>query len=87
MTNPQHTIDLLASSFELMRSQLDDERWLELFVKAANADSAMCLRWGRGKPQQTTNSSFGHDAKIPAGWINWVDHILQVSTHVSGERG
>ena len=69
MTNPQHTIDFLASSLDLLRGKIwTMKHWLESFVRAANVESTMYLRWGCGKPQQTTNTLFGRDART-SGWL------------------
>jgi DNA-binding CsgD family transcriptional regulator len=79
MTNPQHTIDLLASSFELMRGNIDDENWLEKFSAAANAQSALCVRWSCGQPNTTLSSVAGGYKNFPAGFSNWADHITNLA--------
>ena len=79
MTDPQHTIDLLAASFELHRGKIDDTAWLNKLAVAANAQSALCTRWSCGAPETTLNSASGKYNKVPAGFSNWADHIATLA--------
>jgi DNA-binding CsgD family transcriptional regulator len=79
MSNPQHTIDLLADTFELMRGKIDIESWLNKFAAAANAESALCIRWGCGMPEKTIHSVSGDYNQLPAGFSNWADHVVNVA--------
>jgi hypothetical protein len=78
MIDPQLTIDLLASSFELHRGKIDDVAWLKKFAAAANAESAVCVRWSCGVPGKTLFSVSGNYNKLPAGFANWADHITNL---------
>jgi hypothetical protein len=79
MTHSQHTIDLLAASFELHRGKIDETAWLNKFAVAANAQSALCTRWSCGAPETTIISVSGKYNKLPAGFSNWADHIATLA--------
>jgi DNA-binding CsgD family transcriptional regulator len=79
MTDPQHTIDLLTAAFELHRGKIDDVAWLSKFAIAANAQSALCLRWSCGKPETLISSASGSYNKVPVGFSNWADHIATLA--------
>ena len=79
MTDPQHTIDLLAASFELHCGKIDDIAWLNKLAVAANAQSALCVRWTCGLPETIIESVSGNYNKLPAGFSNWADHIATLA--------
>ncbi|MGI9290699.1 MAG: hypothetical protein ACR2QG_05425 [Gammaproteobacteria bacterium] len=75
----EDTIDLLASSFDLVRGKLDYESWLKKFAVVVNADSAACVRWSCGIPDKPNTSVYGNSDYLTAGWTNWADPICQLS--------
>lgn len=79
MGDSQKTLELVSSCFELIRNELDITDWLGKFAAAAGGESAICVRWGCGKPETEVFSSFGYYDSLPAGWVNWADHVAQVS--------
>lgn len=79
IANPQHTIDLVASSFELLRGKIEEADWLEKFARASNAESALCVRWSCGRPESLISSFYGNFNHIPAGWTNWADHMCNLA--------
>lgn len=85
MANPEATIDLLTSSFDLVRGRIDNEAWLKSFAAAADADASACVRWTCGIPERVISSTYGETNYLPAGWCNWADHILnQANVSASG---
>jgi len=78
MIDKDKTLDLVASSFELMRGKLTDTEWAEKLAIAMNAESALCIRWAYGKPENLICTSSGPVDTFPTGWANWADHIASL---------
>ena len=79
MPRPEDTIELLRSSFDLIRGKADDEVWLQKLATAMHAQSAICVRWTCGIPDKTNISTYGNSDFLPAGWTNWADHIFNLA--------
>ena len=78
LPDPQNTIDLLLTSFELIQGKTDDQTWLHKFSLATNSETAICARWTRGHPEKLITSDYG-TYTLPIGWTNWAEHICNLA--------
>jgi DNA-binding CsgD family transcriptional regulator len=79
MIRPEDTLELLTSSFDLIRGKVDDEVWLQKLATVMHAQSALSVRWICGAPAKPNISSYGNTKFLPTGWINWTDHIFNLA--------
>jgi DNA-binding CsgD family transcriptional regulator len=79
MTRSEDTLELLTSSFDLIRGKIDDEVWLQKLATVMHAESAICARWTCGFPDKTITSCYGGSSFLPAGWANWADHVFNLA--------
>jgi DNA-binding CsgD family transcriptional regulator/PAS domain-containing protein len=79
-SNSQDIIDLLISSFKLHLGKMSDEAWLKDFARAVQCDSAACIRWTAGKPDQAIISAHGELTELPTGSKNLIDHAINASS-------
>lgn len=78
MTDQQNTVDLLLATLDMVRDKIDDAEWLQKLATAANAESAICVRWLDSQPDLDALSTYGPCPDLPAGWRNWADHIIDL---------